>query len=146
MGRAASWVLAAVVGIVVVAALVTVLVSSRHPADLDPGSPEAAVQDYLDAVLDGDSETAVEHLAPGTACDVDDFDDAYIDGDVHVSLRDAAEFERTARVDVSITSGSGEMIPTEWTEEWTFRLRRTADGWLITGIPWPLFECEVTVR
>lgn len=132
--------LAAVVGAIVVASLITA-VASRHPARLESGSPEAAVQDYLDAVLEHDAEAAARHLAPDSPCGVEDLDNAYIDDDVRVMLRDAAVTGGTARVDVAITTGSGELIPSGWTEEHTFRLRRVGDVWLITGSPWPLFEC-----
>jgi len=139
-------VLAAVVGVIVLAALVTVLVASHHPAELEPGSPEAAVQDYVDAVLDRDSEVALRMLAPGSDCEVEDFDNAYVPEDVYMSLREVEVSGSTARVDVSVTDGSGGMIPTEWTEERTFRLQRAGDDWLITGTPWPLFECGVMVK
>ena len=31
-------------------------------------------------------------------------------------------------------------------ENQTFRLTRSAGTWLISGIPWPLFECGVNVK
>ncbi|GAA3526021.1 hypothetical protein GCM10022263_13480 [Nocardioides daeguensis] len=132
--------LAAVVGAIVVASLITA-VASRHPARLEPGSPEAAVQDYLDAVLERDAEAAARHLAPDSPCGVEDLDKAYVDDDVRVRLRDTDVTGGTARVAVAITTGSGELIPSGWTEEHTFRLRRVDGAWLITGSPWPLFEC-----
>jgi len=139
-------VLAAFVGVLVVAALVTVLVASRHPAQLEPGTPEAAVQGYLEAVVDRDSDAAVQMLAPGSECTVEDFDNAYTGEDVHVSLREVRVLGETARVDVIITTGSGEIIPTKWSERQTFRLRRTGDEWLLSGTPWPVFECGVMVK
>lgn len=133
--------LAVVVAVIVAAALVTVVLSGRHTADFEPGTPEAVVQDYVDAVLDRDAEAAVRLLAPGSPCDVEDIDRAYIDDDVRVTLRDVEVSGTAARVDVSITAGSGGLIPAQWTQEATFRLVRTDGDWRITGAPWPLFEC-----
>ncbi len=138
--------LAAVVGAIVLAALVTVLAGSRDPVELEPGSPEAAVQAYLDAVVDRDSDAAVDMLAAGTSCTAEDFDNAYVGEDVHVSLREVRVLGETARVDVVITTGSGEIIPTKWSEQQTFRLRRTGDEWLLSGTPWPIFECGVMIK
>ena len=138
--------LAVVVFAIVVASLVTALLTSRDTAELEPGTPEAAVQDYLDAVLDRDSEAAERMLAPDSPCDVEDLDNAFVDDDVRVSLRDVEVSDTTARVDVTISAGSGGLIPSEWSEEHTFRLRRTGDDWLITGAPWPLFECGEMIK
>lgn len=138
--------LAVVVAVIVVAALVTALLTSRDPARLAPGTPEAAVQDYLDAVLDRDNETAAAMLAPESECDLDDLDQAYLDEDVRASLREVEVSGSTARVDVAITTGAGGLIPSRWTEEHTFRLRRTGDEWLITGSPWPLFDCGMVIK
>lgn len=138
--------LAAVVGIIVLAALVTGLAGSRDPVELEPGTPEAAVQSYLDAVVDRDSEAAIGMLGAGSGCTAEDFDNAYVGEDVHVSLREVRILGETARVDVVITTGSGEIIPTEWSEQQTFRLRQTGDEWLLSGTPWPLFECGVMIE
>lgn len=133
--------LGVVVGLLVVAALVTALLTARQPADLDPGSPEEAVQRYLDDVLDHDTEAAARVLDPAGPCTVADLDAAYVDDDVHVALREVHLSGSTARVDVAITTGSGGMIPSPWTEEQTFRLRLSGEEWLVTGAPWPLFDC-----
>lgn len=135
--------LAVVVGVIVLASLVTVLGGWSDPAELEPGTPEAAVQAYLDAVVDRDSDAAVAMLPAGSDCTAADFDNAYVGEDVHVSLREVRVLGETARVDVVITTGSGEIIPTEWSEQQTFRLRRTDDEWLLSGTPWPIFECGV---
>lgn len=138
--------LAVVVVAIVVASLVTALLSMREPAELEPGSPEAAVQDYLDAVLDRDSEAAASLLAADSPCGVDDLDNAFVEEDVRVSLRDVEVSDTTARVDVTVSAGSGGLIASPWSEEHTFRLRRTGDEWLIIGAPWPLFECGVMIK
>lgn len=133
--------LAVAVAVIAVAALVTLVLTWRHPVHVTPGTPEAAVQKYIDAVLDHDSEAAVRMLAPDSPCDVEDVDRAYVGDDLQVSLRDVVVLATTARVEVVITSGSGGLIPDQSTERQTFRLVRNGGQWRITGAPWPLFEC-----
>lgn len=135
--------LAAVVAVLVVAALVTAVLSRRDAVEPADGAPEATVQQYVEAVLDHDSEAAVGLLAPDSPCDVEDLDHAYVDDDLRVSLEDVEVSGTAARVDVTITSGSGGLFPSEWTDAATFRLVRTGGEWRITGSPWPLFDCGV---
>lgn len=146
MKKNTPWVLAAVVGVLVAASLVTFLLTARDTAEFPDGSPEAAVQEYLDAVLDRDGEAAVRSLTADSPCDVEDFDKAYLDNDVHVALNRVDVSGSTARVDVVITSGSGSLLPSGWSEERTFRLERSGERWLVTGTPWPLFDCGMSVK
>lgn len=141
MGSRPQWVLAVAVAVIVAAALLTVVLTWRHPAEVAPGSPAAAVRTYLGAVLDHDSEAAVRMLTPDSPCDVEDVDHAYVDDDLRASLRDVDVRGTTARVEVAITAGAGGLIPAEWTDLQIFRLVRTDGTWLISDSPWPLFEC-----
>jgi predicted kinase len=50
--------------IVVVAALAVVLMGDRQDAALEPGSPEAVVQDYAEAWAAGDSDAGWQMLTP----------------------------------------------------------------------------------
>ena len=64
MSRSPTRVLAVVVGaLVVLAAAAAVLSSTRGTTHYAAGSPEATVQAYLTAVLDGDAERAAERGA-----------------------------------------------------------------------------------
>lgn len=143
MKRIPSWALGALIAAIVVAALVTVVVRGRGPADLPPGSPEAAVQRYLTAVIDRDGEAAVALLEPDTSCTPTDVDNVgWVGADTHVELRTVeVRSSTTARVTVTITTGSGELVPSGWDEEQTFTLRRFGGEWRLTDMPWPLYEC-----
>ncbi|GAB2867552.1 hypothetical protein [Nocardioides pacificus] len=142
MSRASRGVLVGIVGFVVAAALVTVAVAAaRAPVALPPDSPEGAVQAYLEAVLDHDHESAAALLDPAIGCGFVDLEMAYVDEDVHVSLRDVDTRTTTARVDVEITTGSGGLIPSGWSEEHAFRLVLRDGEWLVSGSPWPLYGC-----
>ncbi len=137
-------VLGVVVAAIIVIALATVLVNGRGPADLPADSPEAAVQDYLNALRDGDSEAALALLEPGTSCRPKDLDEATgYANNTRVELRGVTtrNGQTSATVEVLIISDASDLIPgSGWSEEHTFRLRHT-DRWLIGGLPWPLYTC-----
>ena len=137
--------LGAVVVAIVAAALATDAAATRDRVELESGTPESVVQDYAEAVLDHDDETAARWFADAER-DVEDLDRSFVEDDVRVLLRDVRSSGDTARVDVVVISASGDLLSTEWSEEHTFRLRRTGADWLISGAPWPVFDCEVVMR
>ncbi|MGZ8704885.1 MAG: Rv0361 family membrane protein [Aeromicrobium sp.] len=134
-----------VAGIVVLAVVAAVFASTRQSATLDRGSPERAVQAFLKAALDRDNEKAATYFAPGSSCDAEDLDRAYVQEDAQVELVDSKIDGDSARVDVNVTFSSGGPFP-GYGERHTFRLTRTGDVWLLNGIPWPLFDCEGSVK
>lgn len=128
--------------IVVIAAIVVLALSlGRDVATYDPGTPEFAAQSYLDAVFDGDYDRAATHLDPASDCDVDDLDRAYISGDLDIRLIETVIDADRARVRISVADTTGGVIGGVFREERVLRLVRTANNWLLTGIPWPLFDC-----
>lgn len=149
MGGRPNRILAVVVGAMVVLAAVVVLFSAnRSTAELEPGSPEAAVQTYLTAVTEGDNATAAEVLDPAGACDVDDLDRAGRPGSARAYLVDSQVEGDTARVRVEVTfpSGGGPFDSSDFSETHIFRLTKSGESWLLTGRPWPLYECEGDVK
>ena len=48
---------------------------------------------------------------------------------------------RQVRVDVVMSSG-GPLDGSEYAEKHTFRLSRAGGDWLITGTPWPMYDCS----
>lgn len=140
--------LALVVAAVAVLAVVAAVISAARPAEtFDTGSPEGTVQAYLRAVLDGDSAVAAEHFAPDTGCDADDLDRVFLDDPARVLLVDTELDTTTARVRVQVVRGTGGLVdPSEYTEDTTFRLVRNGDRWLLTGTPWPLYDCEGALK
>ncbi|MGZ4436289.1 MAG: hypothetical protein ACXVWU_07955 [Nocardioides sp.] len=137
-------ILAIVVGLVAVVAVVAgVLAATRHASEYPRGTPAGAVQAYLSAVIDGDHQKAAGFLAPGSSCAVADLDRAPVPDEVRVVLRDTHVDGATAQVDVDVVLPSGGPFGgADYSERQTFRLARAGQGWLITGIPWPMFECS----
>ena len=137
-------ILAIVVGGIAVIAIVAGVLSATRPAQkYGRGTPEGVVQAYLLAVIDGDHQAAAEFLAEGSPCTVADLDQAYMPDGVRVVLRDIEVNGDTAQVVVDVVMSSGELFDgSEHTEKHTFRLTRPGEAWLITGTPWPMFECN----
>ena len=144
MGRNPNRVLALVVAAIAVLAVVAAVISAVRPSEtFETGSPERTVQAYLRAVLDGDNEAAAEHFAPDTQCDAEDLDRVFLDDPARVVLVDSQADASAARVRVQVVRGAGGLAdPSEYTEDTTFRLVRSGDQWLLTGTPWPLYDCE----
>lgn len=137
-------ILAIVVGVVAVIGVVAaVLSATRDVPTYDRGAPEGVVQAYLTAVIDGDHQGAVQFLADVSPCTVEDLDRAYVSEGVRVLLRDTEVDGDAAqvRVDVVMSSG-GPLDGSEYAEKHTFRLSRAGGDWLITGTPWPMYECS----
>ncbi len=136
-------ILAAVLaGIAVLTVAAGVLAANRHVAEFDPGTPETAVQAYLTAVVDGDNERAASLLAADGSCGLDDLDRSYVPDGVRAVLRDSEVNGDTARVDVGVEMSTADLFAgSGYTEKHTFRLVRHGEGWLITGVPWPMYDC-----
>lgn len=135
------WVLGVQVGAVVVAALVTVVVTGRGADELPAGSPEATVQEYVDAVLDGDADAVEALFVADNDCDYDQLDHYYVEDSVRVALDDVDVDGDEATVRVTISNGTDGLMPGGWTERQSFDLVRVGGEWRLTGAPWPLFEC-----
>ncbi len=132
---------AVVVGVAVVAAVVS---ATRQAPDYDPASPEGVVQRYLAAVLEGDLAAAAARLEPDSRCTVEDLDRAYVPDGVRAVLRGAEVDGQKAVVKVDLAVSSGGLFDgSEFTDDQTFRLSRSGDGWRIAGSPWPLDSCEL---
>lgn len=133
-----------VAGIVVLAAIAGVVAALRPVGDFEPGTPEATVQDYIQAVMDGDTESAAGLFASGSSCDADDIDRDRTDQPARVGLRSTDVEDGTAQVEVEIvfSSAGGPFDTYEYSQEETFELVREGDRWLITDEPWPMFFCR----
>ena len=131
-----------VAGLVLLAVGAGVFSAVRPAAELPEGSPERAVQDYVQALYDDDLDTATSYLDPDEGCTTEDLDVLWVDGDARVVLRDTRVDgdEATVRIEL-VHADSGPVAVDEWSEEETFRLRSDVDGWVLTGLPWPLHRC-----
>ena len=123
------------VGALLLLALVLV-VTQRGTAQFPPDSPEATVQTFLQSVADGEPDTTV------LAGDCDDGRLDIGDAGLRVVITDAAVSGDTATIDVRITERYGGPFGDGYNHDETYRLVRTADGWLIEQFDWPWGACE----
>ena len=133
--------LAIVVAIIAILAVVVVVGANRETEQLDRATPEGVVQEYLNAVIEGDFDAAAAKFDPAGSCKVDDLDKAYFDNDVRVTLINSSETSTGAVVRVQVEVPSGAPLGGYYGEDHTFRLVKADTGWLISGIPWPMYEC-----
>lgn len=131
-------------GIVLLAGVAAVVAAVRPVSEFEPGTPEATVQDYLRAVLEGDEESAASFFASGSDCAAEDIDRDRSDAPARVALQttDAENGAARVRVEIVFASDGGPFDTYEYSQEETFELVREGDGWLITDEPWPMFFCR----
>jgi hypothetical protein len=134
------------VGVAVAAAAllaVAVVLAMRPTPQLDPGTPEGAVQGYFQALLDNDAELAGSYLAGDLAdrCE-SDLKRRSEDG-VGVVIVDVTSRGAHVRVDVEITEtyGSDPFGGSSYSFDETLVLEKHGDRWLIAEPPWPIYYC-----
>ena len=133
--------------LLVAAALVTIAARPSATLGTTAGSPEAAVQEYLPAVLAGDTSAAAGMLATDGACDASDLERVAVAEDAFAELLTARTAGDRALVTIEVTSGSASLVPVTWTERPTLVLERGVDDqWLLSGAPWPLWACGEDAR
>lgn len=141
--RLLLWAVLALAGVVVAAgALAAVL---RSPAQLPPGSPEAVVQRYLQAVLAGDHERAARHLAHelAAACDPAVLRSPRLDRAMRATLEDVHRAGGRAEVQVRVhtDAGSGPLGVDTYSHVETYVLTEKLGDWRLVEPPWPLYHC-----
>ena len=147
MSKSPNRVLTIVIGLIIIAvAIVTVLSSTKSAVVIDRSTPAGSVQVYLKAVLAGRNAEAAKMLSPESVCTVTDIDRAYIVDTARVLLVDSTTEGTTAEVRVRVEIPSGGPLGDFMTEDHTFRLVNSGGTWLITGIPWPLYDCGVMTK
>lgn len=135
-------ILAIVVAILIVlVVLVTLLASGNASKRLDPWIPAGTVQSYLNAVLTGDYEKAAQFISSESSCDVQDLDRVYTMDTTRVDLVKTEINGDHAQVWVKVDYSSGAPFEAMRVENHTFRLIQGNDRWLLSGIPWPLYDC-----
>lgn len=139
--------LAIVVGLIIAAvAIVTILSSTKSAVVIDRSTPAGSVQAYLKAVLGGKDAEAAKWLAPAGSCTVTDIERAYIVDTARVLLVDSTTTGSTSEVRVRVEIPSGTPLGDVMTEDHTFGLVKSDGKWLITGIPWPLYDCGMYTK
>jgi alkylation response protein AidB-like acyl-CoA dehydrogenase len=147
MNTRANRVLAIAVGALLLLAVVAALVSvQRPPVQFDAGTPEATVQTYVEAILDGDVEAAAGLLDPESGCTVEDLERSEFQEPARVVVSNSSAQDETARVMVDLVYSDGPFAGQEYASNETFRLVRADGSWLITGEPWPAYYCEEPQR
>lgn len=135
-------VLGLVVAAISIVALITVLAVKYPTTQLDATTPEGTVQQYLQSVTARDFDTAITYLTAKTTCKIEDFDQAYLQDSIRISLSDSSNTGNSATVKVNIENSSGDPFGSSYyTEAQSFRLVKSEGDWKISGIPWPLYQC-----
>ena len=134
--------LVAMGAVVVLAIFVAIALGLRGPTEFPEGTPEAAVQDYLQGVLDGDDEAVLATLAADRVEECRDELAQYgtygIDG-IGFELDEIDVTGDTARAELTQRStSSGD--PFGGTQRYGDRyveLRRENGEWKVDGASWP---------
>ncbi|MFZ9751499.1 MAG: hypothetical protein ACO3CN_05305 [Candidatus Nanopelagicales bacterium] len=132
----------------VVAVILVALSTTRSTTTYVEDSPEWVVQQYLLAMFDGDTDSAYSYLAPSSPCNVTHLDRAWTDQDASINLVEVdtnamVGSKSTARVEVAVEFGSSDFLGPSYIESHVYRLEESEGSWLITGIPWPVYDCGV---
>ena len=136
----ARWVWPAVfaLGVLVLA----VIALNREPVELDPDTPEGAVQAYLQAISDSDFEAAFELLDPEIydGCTPADLATSVDRGEPFTAVLDTeniADFDDIVSVPARMQFGSSGPFGNGWTTWETFNVTDTSGEWLIADEAWP---------
>lgn len=139
--------LAVVIGLIIVAvAVVAVLSMTKSAVVMDRSTPAGSVQAYLKAVLVRKDAEAATWLSPTGACTVTDISRAYIVDTARVLLIVSTTTGSTAEVRIRVEIPSESLLGDSMTEDHTVRLIKSDARWLITGIPWPLYDCGMDTK
>jgi hypothetical protein len=140
--RAGRFLLLVLGAVALVAIVAGVLAATRREPVYDRGTPEGVVQTYLAAVVEDHHDEAASFLAPESRCSVADLDRSHLPDGIRVVLRSVEVDQNSARVEVDVTSPSGDLIGSpETSVRYTFHLTRSAGPWRLTGEPWPMSGC-----
>lgn len=140
-----KWLWPVVIGGFVIALVIVALV--REPIQLDPTTPEGTVQEYLQAISDGDFEAALEALDPESFenCTAADLQRSVWQEDFTASLPSEPGDPSGGRAFVEVTmrfGSGGPVLGGGWDTQETFVLVEHDGFWWITEDPWPYFGFE----
>jgi hypothetical protein len=143
--RTRSIVLMAIGGVVVLAAIGIVLASRSSPGP-EPGTPEATVHDYFQALIDRDVVAADSLLTSGVSEACPDRLRQFLEASdrLRVVIVDVDQDDASATVVVRITEtyDDNPLSLDTYTFDEVLTMDHTGDRWLITGPPWPLHCTE----
>lgn len=131
-----------VAGVVAVVALVIVGLT-RGPAEFDPGSPEGTIQLYIEALVEGDFDTAASFWDESGCFPASSIPSGGSPG-ASASLVRVEGNDIEATVVVRLTESSPDPLGGLYDYEEWFTLVRRGDSWQIRQPSWPYYElpCE----
>jgi len=143
MSNKANRALALIVGMAIAAAVASAIFGIQSVKQLDRQTPAGSVQGYLSNVLDGRNDLAAKYLSTDSPCKAEDLDRVYVNRSSSVALVDTQMSGDQATVRVKVEMPTGGPFESLNTEDHSYRLVKENGRWLISGIPWPLWDCKV---
>lgn len=135
------------IGAVVLVALIAGAVAGamRDPLQLEPNSPEGAVQRYVQAVIDRDLEEAAGFMSEDLREECrQELVAAWVPENLTVTLEDVERGEGSATVVLEMRQTQGGVLtgPSEFSFEERFLLEQSDGTWAISEAPWPVQYCQ----
>jgi hypothetical protein len=138
---------AAFLGVLLIAAIIVVLTSKPQP--LTPGTPEAAVQEFLLALTEEDFPTAHAYLSDELkeACPLESFGGSdyprYNIENNRIALGESTITDDIAFVSIDVTYVSNDWPfgSSEYTNTERYSLKRIDGEWQFVSSPWPYYGC-----
>jgi hypothetical protein len=134
------------VGAVVVFAIIGVILASGSSPGPEPGTPEATVHDYYQALIDRDVVAADALLTSDLSEACPDRLRQFLEASdrLRVVIVDVDQDDTSATVVVRITEtyDDNPLSLDSYTFDEVLTMDHTGDRWLISGPPWPLHCTE----
>ena len=120
-------------------ALIFILIFTlgNHSKKLLAGSPEEALQKYLQAVTNSQVDEVVSFLSRSSLCTVNDYRE--VEDEPRVTLVSEVSNGKTANLKVRIEHPNDSL--SSYTETRTFNMTKENGVWKILGMPWPFEKC-----
>ena len=136
-----------IVGVLLAVLVAVAIVLALQPPDqFDAGTPEATVQDYLQAVIDSDQTAAAGLMTPELVkrCGTDLSQIRRSPENFRAVIIDTEPLGDDLIVNIEITEGSGSgLLGDSWSFDESLILIQVGDEWLIAEAPWPIYCGEV---
>ena len=135
-------VLGIVGALLAVLVVVAIVLALQPPEQFDPGTPEATVQNYLQAVIDGNQSEVALLMTPEVVerCGADLIQLRYSPDGFRAVILGTEPFGDRTVVQVEITQGSGPgLFGDSWAFEEALVVEQDGAEWLIAEAPWPIY-------
>ena len=144
MTRSTRWLLAVIAVVAVLAVVAVAIALTTGEDELDPGTPEGAVQAYLRAVADRDAEAAYAWFSSDLQdrCRISNVRDAlqYGPEDFRAQLNKVVPRDGTVDVFVEITQRyQGDLLGNSSSFSQVFSLTEEDGAWRFVDASWPVY-------